>query len=125
MRRLISEGRASARPRIHPDATARFGRAEARPSEVNPRAIEVHIDELILHGFAPRDRWQIGDMLEHELRGLLAARGIPATWFSSPERIDAGRIRTMSLNKPATVGAEIASAVYRNQVSELTNKQRR
>ena len=94
-------------------------------SSISPREIEVHIDELILHGFTPRDRWQIGDALEHELRGLLAARGIPATWLSSPERIDTGFIRTMSLNKPAAVGSEIASAVYRNEVSELTNKQRR
>ena len=94
-------------------------------SSISPREIEVHIDELILHGFTPRDRWQIGDAFEHELRGLLAARGIPATWLSSPERIDAGRIRTMSLNKPAAVGSEIARAVYRNHVSELTNKQRR
>ncbi len=92
---------------------------------MNPREIEVHIEELILHGFAPRDRWQIGDALEHELRGLLAARGIPPAWLSSPERIDAGSIRTMSLNKPAVAGAEIANAVYRNHVSEQTNKQRR
>ena len=125
MRRLISGGRASARPRIHPDATARFGRAEARPSEMNPREIEVHIDELILHGFAPRDRWQIGDALEHELRGLLAARGIPPTWLSSPERIDAGSIRAMSHTKSAVAGAEIASAVYGNHISEQTNNQRR
>ncbi len=76
---------------------------------MNPRAIEVHIEELVLHGFAPETRWQIGDALEEELRGLLAHNGIPSGWLLNPERIDAGKI---SLTKPAATGAGIAGAVY-------------
>jgi len=80
------------------------------------RGIEVQIEELVLHGFFPGDRWRIGDALEQELRGLLTARGIPAAWLSNPERIDAGAIRATSLTKPAQAGAEIAGAAYRGGV---------
>lgn len=38
---------------------------------MNPRAIEVHIEELILHGFEPGVPWNVADALESELRGLL------------------------------------------------------
>ncbi|MBA2435921.1 MAG: hypothetical protein H0V54_12730 [Chthoniobacterales bacterium] len=77
---------------------------------MNPREIDLHIEELVLHGFAPEARWQIGDTLEHELRGLLTAQGVPPEWLASPERIDAGAI---ALTKPMTTGAEIAQAAYR------------
>lgn len=80
---------------------------------MNPREIEVHIEELVLHGFAPDARCQIGDALEHELRGLLADKGIPSVWLSSPERIDASSIRATRQTKPAAAGAEIAAAAYR------------
>ena len=80
---------------------------------MNPREIEVHIEELVLHGFDPAARWQIGDAVEHELRGLLATKGIPAAWLASPERIDASTIPAKRLTKPAQAGAEIAGAAYR------------
>lgn len=80
---------------------------------IRPREIEVHIEELVLHGFAPSDRWRIAEALEEQLHGLLAAKGIPPAWLSSPERIDAGAINAAGLAKPTTVGAEIAGSVYR------------
>jgi hypothetical protein len=79
---------------------------------MNPREIEVNIEELVLHGVAPGDRWRIGDALERELRGLLAAKGVPRLWLSSPERIAAGTICSASLTRPAQAGAEIAGAAY-------------
>jgi len=79
---------------------------------MNPREIEVDIEELVLHGVAPGDRWRIDDALERELRGLLAAKGVPSLWLSSPERIAAGTICSAGLTRPAQVGAEIAGAAY-------------
>jgi len=79
---------------------------------MNRREIEVHIEELILHGFEPSNRWLIADALEQELRGLLTAKGVPSLWLSSPERIEGGRINSASLTKPERAGAEIASAAY-------------
>jgi len=80
---------------------------------MKPREIDVHIEELVLHGFEPANRWRIGDALQEELRGLLSAKGIPSLWLSSPERIDAGKISCASLTKNAQAGAEIAGAAYR------------
>jgi len=80
---------------------------------MKPREIEVHIEELMLHGFEPANRWRIADALQQELRGLLATKGVPVLWLSSPERIEAGTISSVSLTKPARLGAEIADATYR------------
>ena len=82
---------------------------------MNPREIDVHIEELVLHGFEPAKRWLIADALEQELRGLLRAEGVPSQWLSSPERIQAGRLSTGSLTKPERAGAEIAGAAYRGK----------
>ena len=118
MKRLnapVPEGNASARP-FSSDATAGFGRAEAGPYQMNPRKIEVHIEELVLNGFNPHERWQISDTLENELRRLLAEQGVPRAWFSGPDRIDAGVIPPASLTRPAQAGAEIARAACRGGV---------
>lgn len=80
---------------------------------MKPREIEVHIEELVLHGFDPANPWRIADALQQELRGLLAARGIPSLWLSNPEQIEGGRISSASLTKPERTGAEIAGAAYR------------
>jgi hypothetical protein len=82
---------------------------------MNPREIEVHIAELVLHGFAPETRWNVADALENKLRGLLREGGIPRFWHSSPETLDAGAIRPASLTKPAVAGAQIAGAIYRGR----------
>ena len=80
---------------------------------MKPREIEVHIEELVLHGFDPANPWRIADALQQELRGLLVAKGVPSLWLSSPERIEGGGISAASLTKPERTGAEIAGAAYR------------
>ena len=83
---------------------------------MNPREIEVHIEELVLHGFKPANRWLIADALEQELRELLTAKGVPAEWLSSSERIEGARISSASLTKPERAGVEIAGAAYQGGV---------
>jgi hypothetical protein len=79
---------------------------------MKPGEIEVHIEELILHGFEPINRWRIADALQQELRRLLGANGVPSVWLANPERIEGRRIPSASLTKPARAGAEIAGAAY-------------
>jgi len=83
---------------------------------MKPREIDVHIEELVLHGFKPANRGLIADALEQELRGLLTAKGVPSLWLSSPERMEGGRISSASLTKPEQAGAEIAGAAYQGGV---------
>jgi hypothetical protein len=79
---------------------------------MSPREIDVHIEELVLHGFAPGGRWQIGDALENELRRVLAEKGLSAAWRTNLETLDASAIR---LTSPAETGKRIAAAVYRGE----------
>ena len=76
---------------------------------MNPRQIEVHIEELVLHGFPRSARWQIADAIESELRAQLAKDGIPAAWQSSPRQLDAGSIKS---NTHAGLGAKVARAIH-------------
>jgi hypothetical protein len=79
---------------------------------MKPREIEVHIEELVLHGFPGESRYDIGDALQSELRTLLAEQGIPATWNLNPERIDARAIDVSVQSKPVSSGEKIARAVH-------------
>ena len=83
-------------PRIR-KARKTADRSGAGRLAMNPREIEVHIEELVLHGFAPSDRWHIGDALESELQGLLITHGFPAAWQTDPRKLDAGSIRLTNL----------------------------
>jgi hypothetical protein len=86
-----------------PGAHLRKSASSADSRSLRPREIQVHIEELVLHGFDPRSRWSVADALESQLRGLLAERGLPPDWLASPERL-------MTMSKP---GEGIAEAIHR------------
>ncbi|HEY0376652.1 MAG TPA: hypothetical protein VGC87_06825 [Pyrinomonadaceae bacterium] len=76
--------------------------------------VELHIEELVLHGFAPSDRYRIGEMVERELARLFAEEGVPAAFTSGLEtpRLDAGAFHVAANSRAEAVGAEVARAVY-------------
>jgi hypothetical protein len=76
--------------------------------------IEVHIEELVLHGFAPVDRYRLGAALELELARLLSEQGVPRLLTGSAQlaQIDAGEFRMKPRGKPQKIGAQIAQAIY-------------
>ena len=76
---------------------------------MTPRGIEVHIEELVLHGLPRSTRWQIADGIESELRTQLTKNGVPAAWRSSPNQLDAGSINPST---HAKLGTEIARAIH-------------
>lgn len=75
-------------------------------------AIELHIDELVLHGFNPADRRRIGEAVERELTRLLGEQG-PSGGAGDVQisRLDGGSITLSPGAGPETVGAEIARSV--------------
>jgi hypothetical protein len=79
---------------------------------LKPQAIELHIEEVVLDGFARRDRHAIGDAIERELSRLLAERGIEGS-NSDRDHIDAGRFRAAAGAKPQAIGASIADCVHK------------
>ncbi len=75
--------------------------------------VEFVIDELVLHGFAPADRYAIAEALSAELQQLAASR-------SAADLARIGTLpilRTAPVNlkpgaRPAAVGAQVARAVH-------------
>ena len=76
---------------------------------MNPREIEVQIEELVLHGLPRSARRQIADAIESELCEQLAKDGVPAAWQSSPRQLDAGSVKS---NTHAGLGAKVARAIH-------------
>lgn len=77
-------------------------------------SVELHIEELVLDGFALGERYAIGEAVERELRQLLGERGIPSS-LQSENATDELRGQTFNAAhnaKPPMVGRQIANAVY-------------
>lgn len=85
-----------------------------------PPSIEIHIEELILHGFAANDRLHIGAAIEQELSRLIERQGTQALPRSSVnlERLAAGSFRLANNANSQTVGQHIARHVY-HQLSSM------
>jgi len=80
--------------------------------------INLHIEELVLHNFAPNDRYAIADAVERELSRLLATDfttvEIPPALgdSSSRPRVDAGNFKVTPGAGGDSIGAQIALAVH-------------
>lgn len=76
-------------------------------------SIELHIEELVLHGFALRDRDRISRAVERELKRLLTAYGLSPALAKGQEiaRIDCGSFQLAPFSKPDETGDQVARAV--------------
>jgi hypothetical protein len=77
--------------------------------------IEIHINELNLHGFSCHDRYSIGSAVENELVRLFSDQGVPATLSKNVniESMNAGTFKLKAGAKATTVGSNIANSVYK------------
>jgi hypothetical protein len=78
---------------------------------MKPRRIELHIDELVLHGFQQSDRYAIGDAIERELSRLLGAGDVR---LYPSDQVDAGSIALSPSAKPQKVGTQVAGTIHRS-----------
>jgi hypothetical protein len=80
-----------------------------------PSTIELHIEELVLHGFVPSDRYRIGDAVERELAHLLIEKREMMSWSanSEVERVDGGAFYMATGAHADTLGAQVAQSVFR------------
>jgi hypothetical protein len=85
-----------------------------------PAAIELHIEELVLHGFSVNDRFCIGDAVERELSRLIEERGLKglANEHLNIERLDGGAFQAAPGAKPQSIGIQLAQAIHR-QISPM------
>ena len=76
--------------------------------------VDLHIEELVLHGFAARDRNRIAREVERELTRLISERKLPGLGENRAfERIDGGVFQVRAGARPEATGTQIAHAIYR------------
>ena len=80
---------------------------------MNSPNIELHIDELVLDGFARGQRYEIAEAISRELERLLARR-IPQslTMAAAVDSVDAGTLQIRPQASPESVGSGIARQIY-------------
>ena len=78
-------------------------------------AIDVHIEELVLHGFNPAHRHAIAEAIQAELGRMLAAQPPPGCFRENAviDHLDGGSFSMRSDAKPGVTGTRIAQQVYR------------
>lgn len=76
--------------------------------------IELHINELVLHGFPRGEQHRIGESVRQELLRQLSEQGVPdaLTRQGNVSRLNAGSIRAGQGSKPETIGRQVAQVVY-------------
>ena len=85
-----------------------------RSAVIQPQSFEIHIEELVLHGFSPGDRYRIAEGVEREITRLLLDRGHPSGLSKDRDigRLDAGSFHVGSEDKPEVIGARAAQLIY-------------
>ncbi len=78
------------------------------------RELRLHIDELVLHGFAPGDRHAIARAITGELGRLLGGAGLPCG-LAHPSRhalVDGGSFDVPRGASAEVIGAQVAQTLY-------------
>jgi len=85
--------------------------------------VELHIEQLVLHGFAPSDRHRIGAAIQQELARLLVEQGIPPGLAQGKTigQLDGGAFEMRAGTPPRVIGAQIAQAIYGGLQYESAN----
>jgi hypothetical protein len=76
--------------------------------------VRVHIEELVLHGFAPSDRRGIADAVERELTRSFAGQGVPPSLMRTAVigRLEGGSFDVEPGAKADQIGGQVAQAVF-------------
>lgn len=82
-----------------------------------PARIELHIEELVLHGLPTAHRFDVGDALERELQRLLSEHRLPIGPVDVAS-LDAGVLRVAKNARPQAIGTQLAQRVH-EQLSTL------
>jgi len=81
---------------------------------MNIEYVDLHIEELVLQGFEPKERYRIARATERELRQLFNEQGIP-TWLARGGEIahlEGGTFEVARGSRTAAIGAQVAQAIY-------------
>jgi hypothetical protein len=75
--------------------------------------VELHIEELVLHGFERGDRDRIGEAVQQELTQLFA-QGVPPSLAQGGTigRLDGGGFEMTAGMQSGAIGIQIAQSIY-------------
>ena len=78
--------------------------------------IEIHIEELVLHGLPATDRYAISEAVSTELARLIAEQGAPAlvTHSRDFQSLKSDNVTVTPGMKPAVLGTQIALSLYQS-----------
>ena len=98
------------------NAANEFLSSGRRPSNGLEYSVDLHIEELMLHGFAPGDRRQIGDSFEAEMNRLLTDTDISPSFLKSGEIALSNELEfdLASNASPESIGRQIARVIFRS-----------
>lgn len=83
------------------------------PSLVTRHSVEVHIEELVLHGFGAGDRYRIARAVEKELARLLASQGLPGRVGAiEVDRLAGGTFSVKPGSRAEAIGTQIGQSVH-------------
>jgi len=76
--------------------------------------LQLHIEELVLHGFAMGDRHAISAALQQELTRLFTEQGIPPNLSQGGRvpQLNGGTVAIAPGTRPELVGSQIAQSLY-------------
>jgi hypothetical protein len=76
--------------------------------------LELHIEQLVLHGFPPGDRYRISAAVEAELTRLFTEQGVPPSLakYADSAQVNAGTFNILPGSKAETIGTQVAEALY-------------
>jgi hypothetical protein len=85
-----------------------------QPSDFSPSSLEIHIEELVLHGFTPVDRYRLADAVERELARLFFDQGVPASLAQGGEipHLNGGRFEVAAGATAEGIGLQVAQGLY-------------
>ncbi|MBD2490840.1 hypothetical protein [Aulosira sp. FACHB-615] len=76
--------------------------------------IELQIEELVLHGFAQKDRGRIQRAIEQELTRLFTEQGVPGSLSRSYEiqQLQGSAFNVRAGMGVEAIGSQVAQAIY-------------
>ncbi|MEQ8152114.1 MAG: hypothetical protein ABRQ30_03785 [Smithellaceae bacterium] len=82
--------------------------------------IDLHIEELILFGFAPGDRQRIAEAVQEELARLLRENKLSAVLEQGGEfsRLNCGSFTVRTGERPESIGRHIGEALYQGMAED-------
>lgn len=76
--------------------------------------LDLHIEELVLHGFAQKDQGRIQRAIEQELTRLLTEQGVPNSLSRGQEiqQLQGGSFNVRAGMGVEAVASQVAQAIY-------------